>query len=194
MPSSGVQTCRSEEHTSELQSHSHLVCRLLLEKKKRLVEAPGSVAHERSLDLEEGRAVSVEKIGTLYTSRDRAISESRQDARLAAVAAEDFGALLARHEGAWNSLWNRFDIELDSANEWTETVLHLHIFHLLQTISPHTVHLDVGVPARGWHGEACRGHVFWDELFIFPFFNFERPSLAGALLQYRYDRLGTARA
>src|SRR3954449_10584497 len=35
MPSSGVQTCaRSEEHTSELQSHSHLVCRLLLEKKK----------------------------------------------------------------------------------------------------------------------------------------------------------------
>src|SRR3954449_5969221 len=26
---------RSEEHTSELQSHSHLVCRLLLEKKKK---------------------------------------------------------------------------------------------------------------------------------------------------------------
>src|SRR5947207_11325962 len=28
-------TRRSEEHTSELQSHSDLVCRLLLEKKKR---------------------------------------------------------------------------------------------------------------------------------------------------------------
>src|SRR3954449_13633954 len=27
---------RSEEHTSELQSHSHLVCRLLLEKKNKL--------------------------------------------------------------------------------------------------------------------------------------------------------------
>src|SRR5262245_63924954 len=27
-------TCRSEEHTSELQSLRHLVCRLLLEKKK----------------------------------------------------------------------------------------------------------------------------------------------------------------
>src|SRR4051795_2574601 len=36
MPSSAFQTCalRSEEHTSELQSHSHIVCRLLLEKKK----------------------------------------------------------------------------------------------------------------------------------------------------------------
>src|SRR2546427_7782544 len=30
-----VQDCRSEEHTSELQSQSNLVCRLLLEKKKR---------------------------------------------------------------------------------------------------------------------------------------------------------------
>src|SRR5438132_4007724 len=33
---------RSEEHTSELQSHSDLVCRLLLEKKK-IVEYLGSV-------------------------------------------------------------------------------------------------------------------------------------------------------
>src|SRR5438034_3929808 len=29
---------RSEEHTSELQSHSDLVCRLLLEKKKKLTK------------------------------------------------------------------------------------------------------------------------------------------------------------
>src|SRR5260370_817344 len=29
-------SCRSEEHTSELQSHLNLVCRLLLEKKKKL--------------------------------------------------------------------------------------------------------------------------------------------------------------
>src|SRR5438132_2732218 len=31
---------RSEEHTSELQSHSDLVCRLLLEKKKKKIEMP----------------------------------------------------------------------------------------------------------------------------------------------------------
>src|SRR3954467_14270038 len=41
MPSSGVQTCaRSEEHTSELQSHDNLVCRLLLEKKNENFTAP----------------------------------------------------------------------------------------------------------------------------------------------------------
>src|SRR5947207_10531063 len=36
---------RSEEHTSELQSHSDLVCRLLLEKKKKLIK------HTRYYDL-----------------------------------------------------------------------------------------------------------------------------------------------
>src|SRR3712207_8902227 len=30
-----TETCRSEEHTSELQSRQYLVCRLLLEKKKK---------------------------------------------------------------------------------------------------------------------------------------------------------------
>src|SRR2546421_6809296 len=34
-PRSGTRTRRSEEHTSELQSRSDLVCRLLLEKKKK---------------------------------------------------------------------------------------------------------------------------------------------------------------
>src|SRR3954464_1626521 len=43
----GVQTCalRSEEHTSELQSHDNLVCRLLLEKKTDAHPLPAPVGH-----------------------------------------------------------------------------------------------------------------------------------------------------
>src|SRR2546427_8018074 len=37
LPSSDIRA-RSEEHTSELQSQSNLVCRLLLEKKKKKIE------------------------------------------------------------------------------------------------------------------------------------------------------------
>ncbi|HEV2825214.1 MAG TPA: glycoside hydrolase family 65 protein, partial [Actinomycetota bacterium] len=161
---------------------------------RQLVTEPGFVAHELALELEEGRPVTVEKVVALYTSRDRAISESLLDAREAAQAAPGFTELLARHAGEWSILWDRFDLELDSANQWAETVLHLHLFHLLQTVSPHTVHLDAGVPARGWHGEAYRGHIFWDEMFIFPLFNLQRPILASALLNYRHARLGIARA
>src|SRR2546430_7402825 len=36
-----TRTRRSEEHTSELQSQSNLVCRLLLEKKKTYTDSPG---------------------------------------------------------------------------------------------------------------------------------------------------------
>src|SRR5207253_6471583 len=36
----GLQHGRSEEHTSELQSRGHLVCRLLLEKKKEKISQP----------------------------------------------------------------------------------------------------------------------------------------------------------
>src|SRR5690625_5825923 len=38
-----VDSWRSEEHTSELQSRGHLVCRLLLEKKKKIEEQIRSV-------------------------------------------------------------------------------------------------------------------------------------------------------
>src|SRR2546428_2752216 len=44
-PSRGEERDRSEEHTSELQSRSDLVCRLLLEKKKQdEMRAPSGVA------------------------------------------------------------------------------------------------------------------------------------------------------
>ena len=54
--------------------------------------------------------------------------------------------------------------------------------------------LCIGVPARGWTGEAYQGHIFWDELFIFPFFNFRMPEITRSLLMYRYRRLVEARA
>jgi trehalose/maltose hydrolase-like predicted phosphorylase/beta-phosphoglucomutase-like phosphatase (HAD superfamily) len=166
----------------------------IVEAERTVVEEPGFIAHDLTFELQQGQPLSVEKIVALYTSRDPGISESGQDARLAVARAPDFAELLSSHQRAWQRAWNRYDIEMDGANDWTATVLHLHIFHLLQTVSPRSAHLDVGVPARGWHGEAYRGHIFWDELFIFPYINFQRPWLAAALLDYRYARLGAARA
>src|SRR5436190_14740366 len=44
---------RSEEHTSELQSHSDLVCRLLLEKKKKKIKTPTATAKQQNSVLDE---------------------------------------------------------------------------------------------------------------------------------------------
>ena len=67
------------------------------------------------------------------------------------------------------------------------------MFHLLQTVSEHSADLDVGIPARGLSGEAYRGHVFWDEIFVFPYLTLRMPDLARALLLYRWRRLPHAR-
>src|SRR2546427_9513577 len=52
-----LHNARSEEHTSELQSQSNLVCRLLLEKKKH-----DSVTHLYGLDLWSHRLQRCEKV------------------------------------------------------------------------------------------------------------------------------------
>src|SRR5690625_6187659 len=49
-PSSRVKDRRSEEHTSELQSRGHLVCGLLLEKKKKTRAAEPTDDRQRAQD------------------------------------------------------------------------------------------------------------------------------------------------
>jgi alpha,alpha-trehalase len=151
------------------------------------------IAQGFACDVAAGGKVTIEKTVSLFTSRDHTISESGLEARKAIRRAGRFDELLASHVLAWKHLWERCDIEV-ADGEIMQLILRLHIFHLLQTASLNTIDLDVGVPARGWHGEAYRGHIFWDELFIFPFLNLRLPDITRALLYYRYRRLPEARA
>lgn len=143
--------------------------------------------------VEQGQQLVVEKIVALHTSRDWAISAPGEHAGEHVRRAPAFDVLIARHERTWNRLWRLFDIELEETDH-TQLILRVHVFHVLQTLSPNTYGLDVGVPARGLHGEAYRGHVFWDELFILPFLTTRLPSVTRWLLEYRFRRLDAARA
>jgi alpha,alpha-trehalase len=160
--------------------------------KTRVIREPGYIAQQLTVEVEEGKPITIEKIVSLYTSRDRGISESGIDACKEAERAPGFDELLERHMLRWNHLWRRCRIAIRD-NERVAMVLNLHIFHLLQTVSPHTIGRDVGVPPRGLHGEAYRGHILWDELFIFPFLNLRIPDITRTLLRYRYRRLPEAR-
>jgi alpha,alpha-trehalase len=150
------------------------------------------VAQDLRLPVETGRPVTLDKRVALHTSRDRAISEPGLASRSKVEELPGFDDLLRSHSLAWDLLWRRFYIEAVEGKD-TQRNLNLHIFHLVQTASEHTLDLDVGVPARGWHGEAYRGHVFWDELFILPYISLRLPALTRSLLQYRRRRLGAAR-
>lgn len=193
-----VRTTQSELHVAQSARTRWSKAGQCLQPPVGTTEEAGYIAQHFVLELAEGETVTAEKVVTFFTSRDHAISECGLAAREAIEEAEDFARILDKHRKAWRHLWERFDMELEftspeSGHHHTPLILHLHIFHLLQTTSPHTIHLDAGVPSRGWHGEAYRGHIFWDELFIFPILNLRIPVLTRSLLKYRSRRLDAAR-
>ena len=158
----------------------------------RLFDEAAEIGHDITVRLSAGDAVTVEKIVTVYTGRDVATSEPAVDAQRWIARLGRFADLLDGHLTEWMHLWERLSIEFDDFTDELR-ILRLHLLHLLQTVSPNTADLDVGVPARGLHGEAYRGHIFWDELFIFPVLNLRLPMITRSLLGYRYRRLPEAR-
>jgi trehalose/maltose hydrolase-like predicted phosphorylase len=146
-----------------------------------------------AVDARAGETVRTEKIVAFYTSHDRAINEPLGNAGASAARYPDFATALASHEAAWEEVWRQCDVVVPG-DDRVQQLLRLHISHILQVCSRHTVEQDAGVPARGLNGEAYRGHVFWDELYVYPFLNFRVPAITRGLLRYRYRRLGEARA
>ena len=143
-------------------------------------------------DVRQASATRVEKMVTFYTSRDPAVSNTLVKAATSAARHTDFAATFERHTAAWDELWRVCDMRV-SGNQRVQQLLRLHIAHVLQVCSRHTADLDAGMPARGLNGEAYRGHVFWDEIYAFPFFNVRLPEVTRGLLMYRYRRIGEAR-
>jgi alpha,alpha-trehalase len=151
-----------------------------------------------AVDLEIGDRLTIDKVVAIHTSRDQAIASPALAAAQDVRRAPAFTGLLWSHARAWDQLWRQFEIDVvyhdhQEGDLEARRILRLHTFHLLQTASPHVIDGDVGVPARGLHGEAYRGHIFWDELFIFPVINLRIPAITRALLKYRYRRLPEAR-
>ncbi|MFI2297712.1 glycoside hydrolase family 65 protein [Actinacidiphila glaucinigra] len=148
-----------------------------------------TAVHRLTVPVGPDRPAVVEKTVALHTSRDRAISDPLHAALDRVERAPDFAGLLDSHSAAWERLWRRAGLDVQGE---TGRILRLHAFHVLQTLSPHTAELDVGVPARGLHGEAYRGHVFWDELFVLPYLDLHFPEVSRSLLEYRHRRLEEA--
>jgi trehalose/maltose hydrolase-like predicted phosphorylase len=160
---------------------------------RRLYQMEDYIQQVLAFDVRQGEATRVEKLVTFFTSRDQAVSDTLVKAATSVARHTDFGASFDRHAAAWEELWRVCDVRV-SGGESVQLLLRLHIGHVLQVCSRNTADLDAGLPARGLNGEAYRGHVFWDELFAFPFFNVRLPEVTRGLLMYRYRRMGEARA
>ena len=160
---------------------------------RRLYQMEDYIQQVLAFDVRQGEPIRVEKLVTFFTSRDPAVSDTLVKAATSVARHTDFGASFERHAAAWEELWRVCDVRV-SGEESVQLLLRLHTAHVLQVCSRNTADLDAGLPARGLNGEAYRGHVFWDELYAFPFFNIRLPEVTRGLLMYRYRRVGEARA
>ncbi|MDT5135571.1 MAG: hypothetical protein QOE41_4882 [Mycobacterium sp.] len=148
--------------------------------------------HVFTIRLEPYRPVILEKTVAVSSSRDSAISTAALAADKWIGRAPRFDELLNIQRKVWADLWRRFGVTLDIAFDLA-LALNLHIFHVLQVVLAADADLDAGLPARGLHGEGYRGHIFWDELYVYPLLTMRRPELTRCFLLYRYRRLPAAR-
>ena len=158
----------------------------------RFVDEPRRTGHDLVVRIDSGQSVTLEKMAAVFTGRDPAISEPGDAAARLLAGMGRYAEVRDGHIREWAHLWERFDIALEDNPDATR-VVRLHLLQLLQTVPNRAEDLDAGVPARGMHGEAYRGHIFWDELFVLPVLNLRSPDTTRSLLRYRYRRLDEAR-
>ena len=150
------------------------------------------IIQEAVVDLKENESLTVEKLVFVYKASDK-VNEFEIEDISGLSELTDFDDMFEKSKRIWEELWEQADIQT-KGDMMSEKLLHLHTYHLLVSCSPSTVKgLDVSVTARGLHGEAYRGHIFWDELFILPFYILHFPETAKELLMYRYNRLDEAK-
>ena len=157
-----------------------------------------AIYREHAFTVYPGHAYDFDTVTATVHSRDPALSSVRGGAvqHLDWLPDCSFTALLPGHRAALAKLWDRFGVEVETTSgspTQTQLMVDLHTFHLIQSMSPHTVAQDVGTTARGMTGEGYRGHIFWDEVFVMPLLNMRFPEISKSLLMYRWRRLDAAR-
>ncbi len=137
-----------------------------------------------TMNVEENQWYEVEK--NVYINKEQVIDTN-------SIVFLTYDDLLTESKKEWVKLWDEASIKV-TGDLMSQKMLNIHTYHMLSSASPNgNKELDASITARGLHGEAYRGHIFWDELFMLPFYIIHFPETAKQLLMYRYDRLEMAK-
>jgi beta-phosphoglucomutase family hydrolase len=153
---------------------------------------PGRATTSFEVPVQAGNQLCVDKRVSIYTSHQHHITEPLKAAQEALEGLPHFEQLLKNSAAAWDEIWQKADVQIEG-DRTAQKLIRLHIFHTFSTCSPHNADLDAGIPARGLHGEAYRGHIFWDDMYVLPLIDLHYPKAARSALMYRYNRLPGAR-
>jgi trehalose/maltose hydrolase-like predicted phosphorylase len=112
-----VRTCQSNIHVAQAARTRAFRTGERLRVPRRPLCEPGYIGQEFDVELGQGETLVLEKLASLYTSRDQATSEPGLAARKAIARTGRFEAVVAEHVLAWKHLWRRFDVHLRPAGD-----------------------------------------------------------------------------
>ncbi len=186
------QTTQSKYHIAEAALHHIFLDGKPMAGEAKYAAKDGRAWIEQSAQLNANQCFATEKIVAICSDKEDFVEDALASSLSAINSKMTFDELLAESVAKWKELWNKFDIRI-SGDRMSQKLLRLHIYHLLTSVSPVNEKLDASITARGLHGEAYRGHIFWDELFILPLYDLHLPQVAKSMLMYRYRRLQKAK-
>jgi beta-phosphoglucomutase family hydrolase len=153
---------------------------------------PGRSGLDVQMEVAENQKFTIEKVTAVYSSQKWDSKDPLADAKKTVSGELSSRHLLEQSERDWSRIWDKIDIKLEG-DRLAQKLLRMHLYHLMVSFSPHNRSIDASITARGLHGEAYRGHIFWDELFILPLYDLHFQEVTRAALLYRYRRLDAAR-
>jgi beta-phosphoglucomutase family hydrolase len=187
-----AETTQSGIKIAEAFRHKILLDNQIIEPHSFFVETPGEIYSRFTVEAERNKTIRIEKTVSIFTSQSWDSGDPLKEALSLTENLEAFDILVQKSAFKWKEIWDRIDVKIEG-DRLAQKLLRLHLYHLMVSLSPHNAEIDASITARGLHGEAYRGHIFWDELFILPLYNIHFPEVAKAALMYRYRRLDAAR-
>lgn len=154
-----------------------------------VTEPTQSIQQQVSIPVQAHQTYTFDKNVVITTSH---VQDTTVDANQE-LAQASFDTTVTQSQAYWHHRWHNADIRI-KGDIMSQRLLWVNLFHSFSAAEALTSgQLDASVGARGLHGEAYRGHVFWDEMFMLPYYALQAPELAKQLLRYRYRRLPAAR-
>ncbi|MQW23359.1 glycosyl hydrolase family 65 protein [Lactococcus sp. dk101] len=143
-------------------------------------------------DIKAHEPLSFEKVMVLASSYE---TKGAGDFARAELNKASLESIKANNTAYWKKVWETGDIVISTDNKDLQVMTRMNIFHIHQA-AQHEANqfLDASVGSRGLTGEGYRGHIFWDEIFVVPYYAANEPETARDLLRYRINRLAAAQA
>ncbi len=152
----------------------------------------GAVYTRFGTHVKKNSTFKVEKIVSIFSSKEWDSINPLEDSKSLIESSGSFEEIYTKSKKKWRDIWDKIDIKIEG-DRLAQKLIRMHLYHLMVSLSPNNRNIDASITARGLHGEAYRGHIFWDELFILPFYNIHFKEVTKAALMYRYRRLNKAR-